>query len=51
MREGGKKERQTAAGGAASSLSCGSVTWASTSGRKAGAQGPEKGRYSFGEKP
>lgn len=32
MRERGKKERQTAAGGAASSLSCGPVTWASTSG-------------------
>lgn len=32
MRGGGKKERPTAAGGATSSLSCGPVTWASTSG-------------------
>ncbi|TWW57709.1 Phosphatidylinositol 4-phosphate 5-kinase type-1 gamma [Takifugu flavidus] len=32
MRGGGKKERQTAAGGATSSPSCGPVTWASTSG-------------------
>lgn len=45
----GKKEREAAAGGAASSLSCGSVTWASTSGRKAGAPRLENAPYSFDE--
>lgn len=45
----GKKERQTAAGGAASSLSCGSVTWASTSGGEAAAPRLEKAPYSCHE--